>query len=275
MPGANARALEKARTLACDAIIIDLEDAVAPEAKPEARAAAARAVAEHPYGRREVVIRVNGMDTPWYADDLAAAVAAGPDAIAVPKVDSAEQVRRIVADMEAAGAGPQLALWAMIETPRAVLSALAIAEASPRLQVLVMGTNDLVKELHTRHVPGRAPLATALQTCVLAARAADKVILDGVYNDVRDPIGFTKQAREAGLLGFDGKTLVHPSQIGPANEVFTPGDDEIDDARGLIEAWQAGNGGVATYRGRMIEQLHVEEAERILALAEAAGQPLD
>ncbi len=272
MPGANARALEKARTLACDAIIIDLEDAVAPDAKPEARDRAARMVAGRPYGSREVIIRVNGMDTPWYHDDLAAAVAAGPDAIAVPKVGSTEQVRAIAADMEAAGAGPRMAIWAMIETPRAVLDCLAIAEASERLSVLVMGTNDLTKELAARHVPGRAPVTTALQMCVLAARAAGTVILDGVYNDVRDGDGFAAQAREAMLMGFDGKTLIHPSQIAPANEIFAPDAAEIAEARGVIEAWESGDGsGVVTYHGRMIENLHVETARRVLALAEAVS----
>ncbi|MCI1749186.1 MAG: CoA ester lyase [Acidipropionibacterium sp.] len=274
MPGANARALEKAKTLPCDAIIIDLEDAVAPDAKPSARERAASVVASRPYGSREVVIRVNGMDTPWYHDDLAAAVAAGPDAIAVPKVGSAEQVRAVAAEMEAAGAGPQMAIWAMIETPRAVLDCLEIAEASERLTVLVMGTNDLTKELQARHVPGRAPVTTALQMCVLAARAAGTVILDGVYNDVRDAEGFRAQAEEAMLMGFDGKTLIHPSQVGPANEVFSPSAEEIADAHGLIEAWDAGEGsGVVTYHGRMIENLHVETARRVLALAEAVSSP--
>lgn len=270
MPGANPRALEKARTIDCDAIIIDLEDAVSPDLKEEARQRAAEVVRERPYGHRGVVIRVNGMDTPWYADDLAAAVAAGPDAVAVPKVGSGEQVRQIVADMEAAGAAGRTELWAMIETPRAVWDCLEIAEASERLTAIVMGTNDLVKELRTHHVPGRAPLTTALQTCLLAARAAGKVILDGVYNDVRDVDGFTAQAREAALMGFDGKTLIHPGQVGPANEVFAPTPEEVDEARGIIEAWNSGDGsGVVTYQGRMIENLHVETAERVLALSEA------
>lgn len=269
MPGANQRALEKAKSLPCDGIIIDLEDAVAPDAKVAARNNAVAAVESRSYGYREVVVRVNGMDTPWYADDLAAAVAARPDGIAVPKVSSADQVRRIAADLDAAGADPQLAIWAMIETPQAVLDASEIAQASERLAVLVMGTNDLVKELHSRHVPGRAPLTTALQLCVLAARAAGVVILDGVYNDVRDAEGFAAQVNEAVLMGFDGKTLIHPSQVAPANDGFAPSPAEVEDARALIAAWQEGNGGVATYRGRMIEQLHVDEAERALAMADA------
>ena len=247
MPGANQRALEKAKSLPCDGIIIDLEDAVAPDAKVTARSNAVAAVESRSYGYREVVVRVNGMDTPWYADDLAAAVAARPDGIAVPKVSSADQVRRIAADLDAAGADPQLAIWAMIETPQAVL----------------------VKELHSRHVSGRAPLTTALQLCVLAARAAGVIILDGVYNDVRDAEGFAVQVNEAVLMGFDGKTLIHPSQVAPANDGFAPSPAEVEDARALIAAWQEGNGGVATYRGRMIEQLHVDEAERALAMADA------
>ena len=225
MPGANQRALEKAKSLPCDGIIIDLEDAVAPDAKVAARNNAVAAVESRSYGYREVVVRVNGMDTPWYADDLAAAVAARPDGIAVPKVSSADQVRRIAADLDAAGADP--------------------------------------------HVPGRAPLTTALQLCVLAARAAGVVILDGVYNDVRDAEGFAAQVNEAVLMGFDGKTLIHPSQVAPANDGFAPSPAEVEDARALIAAWQEGNGGVATYRGRMIEQLHVDEAERALAMADA------
>ena len=270
MPGANARALEKARSIDCDGIIIDLEDAVAPDLKVEARERAAGVVKEHPYGYREVAIRVNGMDTQWYHDDLAAAVAAGPDAIAVPKVGSAEHVHAIVADMEAAGADESVKLWAMIETPRAVLDCLDIAEASDRLTVLIMGTNDLTKELRASHVAGRAPVVTALQMCMLAARAAGTAILDGVYNDVRDVEGFTSQCREAQLMGFDGKTLIHPGQVGPANEVFAPDAEEVAEARGIIDAWENGNGsGVVTYQGRMIENLHVDTARRALAMAEA------
>ena len=270
MPGANARALEKARGIDCDGIIIDLEDAVAPDLKVEARERAAEVVREHPYGHREVAIRVNGMDTEWYRDDIEAAVAAGPDAIAVPKVGSGEQVRTIVADMEAAGAGEGMKLWAMIETPRAVLDCCEIAGASDRLAVLIMGTNDLTKELRASHVPGRAPVSTALQMCILAACAAGVVILDGVYDDVRDLEGFTAQCREARVMGFDGKTLIHPGQVAPANEVFAPDAEQVEEARGIIDAWENGNGsGVVTYQGRMIENLHVETARRALAMAEA------
>ena len=270
MPSSNARALEKATTLPCDGIIFDLEDAVAPDAKETARQAACEAVRSGRYGRRELVIRVNGADTPWHADDLAAAAAAGPDAVLVPKVNSADEVLALVAALEAAGAPESTKLWAMIETPAAILGAAALASASPRLEVLVMGSNDLVKELRAEHVPGRAPILTAMSLAVLAARAADKVILDAVYNDVRDLDGFRDEAVQARQLGFDGKSLVHPGQVGPANEVFAPDPDALDDARGVIEAWEAGAGsGVVTYKGRMVESLHVETARRTLAVHEA------
>ena len=270
MPSSNARALEKATTLPCDGIIFDLEDAVAPDAKESARQAACEAVRSGRYGRRELVIRVNGADTPWHADDLAAAAAAGPDAVLVPKVNSADEVLALVAALEAAGAPESTKLWAMIETPAAILGAAALASASPRLEVLVMGSNDLVKELRAEHVPGRAPILTAMSLAVLAARAADKVILDAVYNDVRDLDGFRDEAVQARQLGFDGKSLVHPGQVGPANEVFAPDPDALDDARGVIEAWEAGAGsGVVTYKGRMVESLHVETARRTLAVHEA------
>lgn len=270
MPSSNARALEKATTLPCDGIIFDLEDAVAPDAKESARQAACEAVRSGRYGRRELVIRVNGADTPWHADDLAAAAAAGPDAVLVPKVNSADEVLALVAALEAAGAPESTKLWAMIETPAAILAAAALASASPRLEVLVMGSNDLVKELRAEHVPGRAPILTAMSLAVLAARAADKVILDAVYNDVRDLEGFRDEAVQARQLGFDGKSLVHPGQVGPANEVFAPDPDALDDARGVIEAWEAGAGsGVVTYKGRMVESLHVETARRTLAVHEA------
>ena len=194
-----------------------------------------------------------------------AAVAARPDGIAVPKVSSADQVRRIAADLDAAGADPQLAIWAMIETPQAVLDAREIAQASERLAVLVMGTNDLVKELHSRHVPGRAPLTTALQLCVLAARAADVIILDGVYNDVRDAEGFAAQVNEAVLMGFDGKTLIHPGQVEVCNSTFAPSEEAVEEAKGVLQAWEDGAGkGVVTHNGKMIENrpLYVALAQR-------------
>ncbi len=270
MPASNARALEKAQTIACDALILDLEDAVAPDAKDEAREAACAAAASGHYGGRELTIRVNAAGTRWHDDDLAAVCAVGPDAIVVPKVDSAEAVLRLVEALERHGAPEHTTLWAMVETPRAMLHAEEIAAASQRLSVLVMGTNDLVKELYAEHVPGRAPLLTGLSLALLAARATGKAILDGVYNDVKDTEGFLRECRQGREMGFDGKTLIHPGQVDGANEAFSPSGEAVDDAQGVLEAWEAGAGsGVVTYRGRMIENLHVESARRTLALHEA------
>jgi citrate lyase subunit beta / citryl-CoA lyase len=222
MPSANERALEKAKTLPCDGLILDLEDSVAPDAKPAAREAASAAARSGAYGKRELAIRVNGADTEWHAADLAAACAAGPDAIVVPKVDSADAVLELVDAMAQHDAPAHTKLWAMLETPYAVLHAEEIAAAADRLTVLVMGTNDLVKELYAEHVPGRAPIVTALSTSLLAARAAGKVILDGVYNEVKDTDGFLAECRQGRELGFDGKTLIHPGQVAGANEAFAP-----------------------------------------------------
>jgi citrate lyase subunit beta / citryl-CoA lyase len=270
MPSSNERALDKARSIPCDGVILDLEDAVAPDAKPAARDAACAAVASGVYGRREVAIRVNGSDTEWHDEDLAAACAAGPDAILVPKVSSSDQVRTLVDAMERHGAPDQTALWAMVETPRAMLHAEEIAAASELLTVLVMGTNDLAKELDASHVPGRAPLLTALSLALLAARATGRAILDGVFNDVRDLDGFLAECRQGRELGFDGKTLIHPSQVEGANRTFAPDDEAVEHARGILLAWEEGRGsGVVTYRGRMIESLHVESARRTLAMHEA------
>ncbi len=270
MPSSNERALEKAKTIACDGLILDLEDAVAPDAKPAARDAACAAAASGEYGRRELTIRINGADTQWHADDMAAACAAGPDAIVVPKVDSAEAVRTLVAAMEAHGAPEHTTLWAMVETPIAMLRAAEIASASDRLSVLVMGTNDLAKELYAEHVPGRQPLLTGLGLALLAARATGRAILDGVYNDVKNADGFAAECQQGREMGFDGKTLIHPGQVGPANEAFAPSEKAVEDARGILAAWEAGRGsGVVTYHGRMIENLHVASAERTLAFHEA------
>jgi citrate lyase subunit beta/citryl-CoA lyase len=272
MPGANERALEKARSLPADALILDLEDSVAPDAKAEARERVAAAAAGGGYGYREVTIRVNAPGTPWHADDITAAAKAGPDAVVVPKVESPDTVRRVVAALEAAGAPERTAVWAMIETPEAMFEARAIAAASPRLTALVMGTNDLAKELHAEHVPGRAPLLTALSLALLAARVTGKVILDGVYNDVRDLPGFEAETLQGRQLGFDGKTLIHPSQLEPCNRVFAPATAEVDRSRRVIAAFEEATSqgrGVVTVDGRMIENLHVDEARRVLALAEA------
>ena len=272
MPGANERAVEKAKTLAADAIIFDLEDATAPDAKVEARGRVCAAVASGDYGNRELTIRVNGLDTQWHAEDIAAAAQAGPAAVVVPKVGSVADVAAIEKGLEAAGAPDHTAIWAMVETPAAMLHAEEIAAASERLTVLVMGTNDLAKELHAEHVAGRQPLLTGLGLCLLAARATGKVILDGVYNDIKDPEGFEAECVQGRQLGFDGKTLIHPSQLEPCNRVFAPAADEIARAGRIIEAFEqaeADGRGVATVDGRMVENLHVEQARRTLALAAA------
>jgi citrate lyase subunit beta/citryl-CoA lyase len=268
MPAANERALEKARTLPTDALILDLEDAVAPDAKTAARERACAAAAGGAYGAREVTIRVNGMDTRWFADDVRAVAAAGPDAVVVPKVGSAEEVHAIEAALEAGGAPDHTAIWAMVETPLAMLRVHQIAGASQRLTVLVMGgINDLAKELHAEHVPGRQPLLTGLCLCLLAARATGTAILDGVYNDVKDMEGFAAECRQGRELGFDGKTLIHPSQVEPCNEIFAPTAEQIAEARTIVSVWEetlAAGLGVTTVHGQMIEILHVENARRIL-----------
>lgn len=272
MPSSNERALEKAKTLPVDALILDLEDAVAPDAKEAARENACAAARSGEYGRRELTIRVNGIGSQWHDADLAAAAAAGPDAVVVPKVNSAQEVRDLVAAMQAAGAPERTRLWAMVETPVAVLHAEEIARASDRLACLVLGTNDLYKELGATFAPGRAAIQTSLQLAVLAARAAGVTVLDGVFNDVKDPDGFLAEARQGRELGFDGKTLIHPGQVEPCNEVFAPSAAQVEEAEAVIaafEAAQAEGRGVATLGGRLIENLHVDTARKVLATAEA------
>ncbi|MEJ7724109.1 MAG: CoA ester lyase [Ilumatobacteraceae bacterium] len=272
MPGANERALEKAKGIPADSLILDLEDAVAPDAKADARQRVCAAVSSGGYGRRELTIRVNGLDTEWHADDLAAVAAAGPDAVVVPKINSADDVRAVEAALADAGAPAHTAIWAMVETPVAMLRAEQIAGASNRLTVLVMGTNDLAKELGATPVPGRAPLLAALSMCLLASRAEGKVILDGVYNDVKDAEGFATECRQGRELGFDGKTLIHPSQVEPCNDAFAPTADDVERAQEIIAGFDAAHAegrGVVTVNGRMIENLHVETARRTLAQAAA------
>jgi len=274
LPGANGRALEKAETLPTDALILDLEDAVAPDAKADARRRVCTAAASGGYGSREVTIRVNGIGTQWHDDDLRAVAETGPAAVVVPKINSAADVHAIERALEAGGAPDHTTIWAMLETPVAVLHAEEITTASERLSVLVMGTNDLAKELRAEHVPGRAPLLTGLSLAVLATRLAGKEILDGVYNDVSDVDGFTAECRQAKQFGFDGKTLIHPRQVDPCNNTFAPTDGEIALSREIIAAFEAARGegrGVVTVNGRMIENLHVEQAQRVLAVAEAIG----
>jgi citrate lyase subunit beta/citryl-CoA lyase len=273
MPGANERALEKAKTIDADALILDLEDSVAPDAKAQGRENVVAAVRSGEYGHRELAIRANSLGTEWHDDDIKAAAAAGPDAILVPKVESAEQVQQLVAAIEAAGAPEHTQLWAMIETPRALLHAEEIAAAHDRLTVIVMGTNDIVNETYGLHVPGRNPVVlTALAWTLVAVRAAGKVVIDGVYNDVRNEEGFLAEARQGREMGFDGKTLIHPSQVEPANEAFSPSEADIERAQGLIAAFdeaKAAGAGVATYNNKLVEELHVRDANRILAFAAA------
>lgn len=266
MPSSNARALEKAKTLPADAIIFDLEDAVAPDAKQDAREQACAAVQSGAYGRKTLTIRCNGLDTPWGEADLRAAAAASPDAVVVPKVSGREHVDRI-----AAVVGPGTRIWAMVETPAGVFAARDIA-AHPQVDVFVMGTNDLAKELRAALVPGRAPLVPHLATALLAAREAGVLVLDGVYNDVKDLEGFEAECVQGAEMGFDGKTLVHPTQVEIANRVWAPSEDEIAHARRVIEAFEEAERegkGVVTVDGRMIENLHVANAQRTLATAEA------
>jgi citrate lyase subunit beta / citryl-CoA lyase len=272
MPGANARALEKAQGLPADALILDLEDAVAPDAKAEARERVCEAAASDRYGRREVAVRANGIGTPWHDDDLRAIAAAGPAAVVVPKIDSAADVHTVEKALEAGGAPDSTRIWAMLETPVAMLHAEEICSASERLAVLVMGTNDLAKELQAEHVPGRQPLLPGLGLCLLAARATGKVILDGVYNDIKNADGFEAECRQGRQMGFDGKTLIHPSQLEPCNRIYAPASDEVERSQRIIDAFEeaeAEGRGVVTVDGRMIENLHVEQARRTLAQAEA------
>lgn len=272
MPGANDKALEKAKTLPTDAIIFDTEDSVAPDMKAAAREKVAAAAQSGEYGSRELTIRVNSLETEWAADDLRSAAQAGPDGIVVPKVNSAADVAEVERIIEAAGVPDHTRIWAMLETPAAVERAVEIATSSERLAVLVMGTNDLAKELRAALVPGRAPLLWGLARCVNASRYAGKVILDGVYNDVRDPEGFAVEAAQGAQMGFDGKTLVHPSQVEPCNAAYSPTEEEVEHARHVIEAFEQGlaeGKGVITVDGRMIENLHVDNARRAIAIADA------
>lgn len=272
MPGANARALEKSRTLPADGLIFDLEDAVAPDAKLTARKQIVDAVGAGGYGKREIFIRTNGLNTPWGYDDLVAAAKAGPDAVLLPKVESAEMVRQAESVLLAHGASPNMAIWCMMETPRGMLHAEEIADASPRLGGLVMGTSDLAKDLQAQHTAMRLPLITALGLCLLAARAARIGILDGVYLDLNDHEGFVDSCRQGAELGFDGKTLIHPKQLAATNEVFAPSEDELRLSRRIIDAYaqaEAEGKGVVVVDGKLIEKLHVDHAKRVVALAEA------
>lgn len=275
MPGSNARALEKAKTIPADALILDLEDAVAPDAKPEAREQVCAAVQQGGYGKREIVIRVNGLATEWGEDDLAAAAKAGPDAVLVPKVDSAGLVHKVESLLDKAGAPKTTAIWAMMETPLGILHAEEIAGASDRLTCFVMGTNDIAKELFCAHTEMRLPMMTSLGLCMLAARAFGLTILDGVYNDIKNTEGFEAVCRQGAELGMDGKTLIHPSQVEPCNRIFAPADDEVAFSRKVIAAFDepANKGkGVLQIDGRMVELLHRDQAKRTVAIADAISE---
>lgn len=269
MPGANPRALEKAKTLAADTLILDLEDAVAPDAKAEARDTVCGAVKAGGYGKREVVIRINGLDTEWGMDDLKAAVAAGPDAILAPKVIDGGDIDHLDDALSRAGAPEDLGLWVMIEMPKAILNIKDIAEAAgrTRLTAFVMGTNDIAKELRAVNDPDRLAFQTFFGLTLAAARAYDIVAIDGVYNDISNAEGLENEVRQGRLLGFDGKTLIHPSQISITNEVFAPAEADVAQAHDVIAAFadpaNAGKG-VLKVNGKMTELLHLEEARRIV-----------
>jgi citrate lyase subunit beta/citryl-CoA lyase len=276
MPASNARALDKARTLPADGLIFDLEDAVAPGAKVTARAMAVAAARSGGYGGREVVIRANGLDTPWGLDDLDAIATSGADAVLLPKVESPATVAAALAALAAGGAPDTMAVWCMLETPRGILAAESIAGASPRVAVLVLGTSDLTAELGARATQDRRALATSLGLAVLAARAHGKAILDGVHLELTDEEGFLLACRQARDMGFDGKTLIHPKQIAAANAAFAPSEDEVARARRVIDAHEAAvalGHGVAVLDGRLVENLHAAEARRVLAVAQAIARP--
>jgi citrate lyase subunit beta / citryl-CoA lyase len=275
LPGNNARALEKGKTLPADVLIFDLEDAVGPDAKADSRARVCDAISSGSYRPREIVVRINGMGTDWHDDDLAAVAGSAAHGVLVPKVETGEQVQALTAALDELAAPESLRLWVMIETPGAILRAEEIASASDRLAALVVGTNDLVNDLHGLHVPGRAPVLAALSLAVLGARAARKVVLDGVFNDITDEAGFRAEARQGREMGFDGKTLIHPSQVGPANDLFGPSRKELADARKIVSAYeqaQAAGNSVITVDGRMIESLHVRDAQRTLALGDLIAE---
>ena len=277
MPASNARALDKAKQVAADALILDLEDSVAPDAKMTARAQAAAAIASRKdYGRKELVIRVNAPDTIWFEDDLAAAIAAEPDAILIPKISDADMLAVIGRKLSLAGAPVNTRIWVMIETPQAILSIETIARAardpSTRLACFVLGLNDLAKETRARFVPGRAPMLPWMSQALIAARANGIDILDGVYNDLKDETGFASECEQARDMGFDGKTLIHPDQIDIANTVFAPSQLDVTAAKAVIHAFElpenTGKGAIQL-NGRMVERLHADMARRVVAMAEA------
>ena len=275
MPGSNARALEKAKILPADALILDLEDSVAPDAKDEARAQVCDAVRAGGYGGREVLIRVNGLATPWGHDDIVAAARSGADGVLLPKVEGPGIVRSMLNVLGVNGAPETMLVWCMMETPRAILHAEEIADSHPRMGAFVMGTSDLAKDLGAAHTEMRLPFMTTLNMCVLAARAAGLAVLDGVHLDLNDDDGFRTSCIQGRELGFDGKTLIHPKTIAAANEVFGPSEDELAWSHKIIEAHAGAlkeGKGVVVVEGKLVENLHVESAKQLVAMAEAINE---
>jgi citrate lyase subunit beta/citryl-CoA lyase len=276
MPGSNTRAIEKARTLPADAVILDLEDSVAPDSKVAARQQVMDAVAAGSFGLREVIVRINGLDTQWWLDDLNAVAKAKPDAVLVPKVSSPNHLEDVAERLVDISADQKIRVWAMMETPLAMLNARDIATAASdvetRLAAFVMGTNDLAKDTRAKIMPGRAAMLPWLMNCVAAARAFGLDILDGVYNDLSNAEGFARECSEARDMGFDGKTLIHPNQIGPCNAAFSPSTEEIAQANKIIAAFDLPENkdkGVVQLDGRMVERLHADMARRTVAIAQA------
>jgi len=275
MPGSNARALDKAKTIPADSLILDLEDATAPDAKDQAREQVCDAVKAGGYGKRELIIRINGLNTPWGYRDIVAASGTPADAILIPKVESGDTVRQVEAVMRIAGAPDDMKIWCMMETPFGVLHAELIAAASDRMECFVMGTSDLAKDLDVAHTRERLPMITSLGLCMLVARAYNLAIIDGVYLDLNDDEGFEYACRQGMELGFDGKTLIHPKTVAAANRVFTPNLDDVAWSRKIIQAHAeaaAQGKGVAVVDGKLIENLHVESARRLVAMAEAINE---
>ena len=271
MPGANTRALEKAKSLPADSLILDLEDAVAPDAKAQARENI-RAALVTGFGHREAVVRINGLNTQWGLDDLKAFADTKADAILLPKVESASQIREVASLLKQFNPASTMNIWAMIETPLAIFKLPEIASSHPMLEALVLGTSDLVKDLHARHTPSRVETQTALSLSVLAARAHQLCVLDGVHLSLDDEDGLRQSCIQGRDMGFDGKTLIHPSQIAFANQIFGPSLEEIDEARQRITAYEAAissGAGIAVLNGKLVEELHIQDAKRILALANA------
>jgi len=271
MPGANTRALEKAKSLPADSLILDLEDAVAPDAKAQARENI-RAALVTGFGHREAVVRINGLNTQWGLDDLKAFADTKADAILLPKVESASQIREVASLLKQFNPASTMKIWAMIETPLAIFKLPEIASSHPMLEALVLGTSDLVKDLHARHTPSRVETQTALSLSVLAARAHQLCVLDGVHLSLDDEDGLRQSCIQGRDMGFDGKTLIHPSQIALANQIFGPSPEEIDEARQRITAYEAAissGAGIAVLNGKLVEELHIQDAKRILALANA------